>query len=101
MALMTCPDCLSEVSDRATACPKCARPLTPAVAARDVSGSRASSTLVFAGVGFLVGMGLVWSGCRLGRDAFEPMAIMVMCLGGVMFAILGAILGAIVGSMRS
>jgi len=31
MALITCPDCGREVSDQATACPQCARPLTPKV----------------------------------------------------------------------
>lgn len=29
MALIKCPDCGTEVSDRAVACPKCARPVSP------------------------------------------------------------------------
>ncbi|HYW08131.1 MAG TPA: Ltp family lipoprotein, partial [Longimicrobium sp.] len=31
MALVTCPDCGTQVSDTAPNCPKCARPLGPAV----------------------------------------------------------------------
>ncbi|HEX8433129.1 MAG TPA: Ltp family lipoprotein [Longimicrobium sp.] len=31
MALVTCPDCGTQVSDTAPSCPKCARPLGPAV----------------------------------------------------------------------
>lgn len=31
MALINCPDCGTEVSDAATACPKCARPIAPAM----------------------------------------------------------------------
>lgn len=101
MALITCPDCTSEVSDQATACPKCARPLVKAPPPQDVSGARASNTLTFAAVGFFIGMALVWTGCNIGGDAFEPKNFMVMCMGGGLFAILGAILGAIVGSVRT
>lgn len=33
MPLIPCPDCGTEVSDRAPACPKCGRPITPPIAA--------------------------------------------------------------------
>ena len=38
MALITCPDCGTEVSDQAPACPKCARPLEKSVGAHLRSG---------------------------------------------------------------
>ena len=34
MPLISCPDCKTEVSDRAPACPKCGAPIAPPMPAR-------------------------------------------------------------------
>ena len=50
MALIKCPDCGREVSDRATGCPHCARPLRP----RPTFFPSTSGQLI----GFLMAIGL-------------------------------------------
>lgn len=50
MALISCPDCGTEVSDVAAACPKCARPITPA--ATTVGSSPAAKKKKGVGAGF-------------------------------------------------
>jgi hypothetical protein len=63
----------------------------------DVSKQRASSALLYAGIGFVVGSMVVWGGCRpAGR--VPPLA--VCAFGGVLFAILGAILGSVMGGVK-
>jgi hypothetical protein len=102
MALIVCPDCESQVSDQALACPKCARPMAAATIVAttpDVSKERASSTLSHAGVGFFVGFMLVWGGC--GKfESMEPNGFALSAFGGAIFAILGAILGAVLGGSK-
>ncbi len=101
MALITCADCKSEISDAAPSCPKCGRP-TRALSASstaDVSNSRASGALSYAAVGFLAGFTLVWGGCGNFRS-MDGKEIAMCAMGGGLFAILGAILGAVVGGVR-
>ncbi|HLI17453.1 MAG TPA: lysozyme inhibitor LprI family protein [Rhodanobacteraceae bacterium] len=61
MALINCPDCGTEVSDAAAACPKCARPITPA--ATPMESDRPAQKRRGAGAGFtlvvLIALG-VW-----------------------------------------
>lgn len=52
MALINCPDCGTEVSDAAAACPKCARPITRAVS--NVGSSAPVQKKKGVGVGFTV-----------------------------------------------
>lgn len=63
MPLITCPDCSSQVSDAAPACPKCGRPIA-AVAAQPVSVQRGIGTGVKIGFGmFIVLPLLLFGGC--------------------------------------
>jgi hypothetical protein len=65
MALISCPDCSGEVSDRAPACPKCGAP----IAARDAGGAAVTTTqatsqslklqMVLGAVTFFIGV-VVW-----------------------------------------
>ena len=96
MALITCPDCKTEISDAAPACPKCGRPPT---APSNLSATRASSTLYYAVIGFVAGFVLVWAGCAGGRG-LDSRDIVICSFGGGLFAILGAILGSVVGAVR-
>lgn len=61
MALIACPECRTQVSDQAAACPKCARPLR---AKATNAGTCAVLSLVIAGAGQIyrgdVGLGLLW-----------------------------------------
>lgn len=92
MALIKCPDCGTEISDQASACPKCARPMTT-VQGQAVK-QRSTPTTTGAVLGFIVGFALVWGGCWIGRP-MGTSEIMTCSFGGALFAILGAILGAI------
>ncbi|WP_291779172.1 hypothetical protein [Luteibacter sp.] len=61
MALINCPDCNSEVSDAAPACPKCGRPIAPPVpdtrsvrpSASPKKSSNVSAATVIVAFGFL------------------------------------------------
>ena len=91
MPLIVCPDCQTQVSDQALACPKCARPLSAAEAEK-----KGSSAVSGATAGFIAGFTLVWGGC--GKfQGLEPKDFAVCAFGGAIFAILGAILGTVLG----
>ncbi len=61
MALVTCPDCGSEVSDAAPACPKCGRPASkPLVAQVPVThGKRNGCLMLFVATVVLIGIGQI------------------------------------------
>jgi len=56
MALITCPDCTTEISDAAVACPKCARPMA-AKKAVDAAGKGGMSLPTAVGIG-MIGLGV-------------------------------------------
>jgi len=49
--LTTCPDCKSEISDAAPACPKCGRPLASVAAAKKASNGRLVGGLALIALG--------------------------------------------------
>jgi len=75
MALVTCSDCETKVSDQAAACPQCGRPVERA------EEDKKASPLLGAGVGlFAVGAILLW-----GVGGFVGMCgILGMLAGGVL-----------------
>jgi len=95
MPLVTCPDCTTEVSDAAFACPKCGHPMQ--VPPKPATKSVGSSALVGAGTGFGLGFLMAWSTCR----NVDATGILIYgSLAGALFAILGALAGAAVGVAR-
>lgn len=76
MALINCPDCGHKVSDSATACPSCARPMTEHVQTIERTGKSYKAAeligvlLFFGGFAGLLGphatVGLAWLGLITG-----------------------------------
>jgi hypothetical protein len=69
MPLIKCPDCATEISDQAPACPKCARPMTAAARPADSRPEGASDA---------VRLGLE-SGLRVGGGGFV-LAFFICCV---------------------
>jgi hypothetical protein len=104
MALTTCADCQAQVSEAASACPRCGRPLSigsaaPALAGASSASRRGRSALAGTGVGFLVGFALIWAGCSHFAE-MKTSEVVLAAIAGALFAILGAILGAVLGGAR-
>ena len=57
MALMVCPDCSSQVSDQATSCPKCGRPLQRNASVDALNRPPKSRTVAIVLAFFLGGIG--------------------------------------------
>lgn len=98
MALITCDDCKTEISDAAEACPKCGRP----VATKTPQGgaaTRGSNTVFYAVIGFAVGFVLAWGGCG-SFEKLHPEGVMLFAFGGAIFAVVGGIIGSNVGASR-
>src|ERR1700732_1078197 len=68
MALVKCPDCGSQISTEATACPKCGRPCTAAPAA-PVRKKTSTFTWVILGLIAFGIFGSVVSKCQQDREA--------------------------------
>jgi hypothetical protein len=105
MALIQCPDCKTEISDKAVSCPKCGHPIKVPQSSVDTTGSKSptrepskeprtdmetASKCAF--VGFLLGFGLFWGGCFHGGGNLELPDLNEI---GV-FLLFGSISGAIV-----
>jgi len=90
MALITCPDCTSEVSEAAPACLKCGRPVGK-------SSQQGSNTFLFAAIGFVLGFCMLWGGCGNFRGSLGSDSILVYSIGGGIVALLGGVLGANLG----
>lgn len=98
MALIKCPDCSTEVSDAATACLKCGRPMNAVTAlAPEKVSSQGSNAFVFAAIGFGLGFCLLWGGCGNFQENLGSGSILVYSIGGGIVALLGGILGAVLG----
>jgi len=73
MALIKCPDCGTDVSDAATACPKCARPIASAPVLGSYRAPASSSKSVSGVVGLLVLICLgFWIYSQSGEPVSEP-----------------------------
>lgn len=75
MALITCADCSTEVSDQAKACPKCGRPVAK------VEQEKKTSPLVYAGLAVAVIGGLMWV------MHYGVFGILVAIAGGAMYLV--------------
>lgn len=62
MALIACPECGKQVSDKASACPKCAHPLSSPPAPPGRIAGMASRPLRLRPVGILIGLMLLGGG---------------------------------------
>ena len=84
MALVTCPDCGAEISDKAAACIKCGAPVAVAPTNGVVTTQQTGKTykgLQFVGVVFLaLGVGACASGSK---DATVPLTM----IGALLYAI--------------
>jgi hypothetical protein len=71
MALINCPDCGHQVSDSATACPSCARPITAApdhIQTIERTSRRYRNGM---GVGFLIAVLGAWLGIEIGAEGLS------------------------------
>jgi hypothetical protein len=81
MALVTCPDCKTEVSDQAATCPKCARPVG--------APAKKDSPFIFPGlVAAVVGAGLYFGGIG---GAYGMMIGMLGMLAGFVMTVVGIV----------
>lgn len=73
MALIQCPECKTEISDKAVSCPKCGNPM--AVSPPTIPLKDTQKNLKFAGkcafMGFLLGFVIWWGGCFHGGGNFD------------------------------
>lgn len=103
MALINCPDCGNEVSDRAEACPNCARPIrdasTPAEGVQTIEDTgkrwklmRVVGTLAFLG-GFVVLLIVAGSGSEGGEPSNASIVLAISTVFGGMVLYLWARVG--------
>ncbi|HTJ78499.1 MAG TPA: hypothetical protein VL357_05845 [Rariglobus sp.] len=107
MPLLTCPDCQSQVSDAAPACPKCGRPIYNARKVDDLSGeirnashrqieyeSRKKSGLVAAILNIVIpGAGYMYCGnVILGLFAMAVCLAILICTAGLAYFIIGPVM---------
>lgn len=81
MALILCPECGTEVSDQAIACPKCARPLREASPEAPTVTKRAGAPWE------MWGFGLIAAGVVLGITGLGGFAAALIAVGFVVFIV--------------
>lgn len=94
MALMTCLDCKTEMSDKAKACPKCGWIPFSQSDEKLAEKAKGGNATLFACIGFVLGFCLFWGGC--GR--FESMNGQGFMIGGICGGIIG-LLGGLLGAL--
>lgn len=83
MALISCPECTTEISDKASACPKCGCPIgpltPPAAPAATVVLSKSRGTFIILGVMFgTAGIHNFYAGRNIAGAA--KLALLLLCL---------------------
>jgi hypothetical protein len=89
MPLITCPDCQTQVSDAAPACPKCGRPMADA----DAAPSKAYGFLIFGVVLIVLGGGAYYVGDTMVGSFSLCMGGVLMIIAGIVMAIVGLVTG--------
>lgn len=98
MALIKCPECGSEISDRAAACPRCGNPMTAAPAAPVSVVTEEHDTITTQATAKpykamqLIGAGLIGLGLFLGIAGGSAPLLLVFLVVGVILAIIGSVL---------
>ena len=89
MALVTCPDCQTQLSDAAAACPKCGRPMAVTM---PTAPSRTYGLLIFGVVLIVLGVGgFVLSDTTGGF--FLALGGVILVVAGIVMAIVGLVTG--------
>lgn len=97
MALIQCPECKTDISDKAASCPKCGNPMIVSKASENSDKPDGNLPRKYANVGFILGIILWWGGCAQFRIDFEfndlPTLIFYALLSGAAFSAFGYLMG--------
>lgn len=91
MALISCPDCGTQVSDKATSCPKCACPLKETTLIEQ-TGKIWKAVQLAGGIFMALGILSVFFGCQ-SNSSNGTFFGMVLCSFGLTLFFMGRIMG--------